>query len=197
MSNFSNFYEAYLEEPDSFYESEILGENNNTNLILSDLYMLEQGNIVITEAKFHFLPKFKEVPETKSAWKTLEEAEELLNMNGDGWSGQTANKVIKVALRVFDIYENVVSVISFPLMFTIIGIPYYLIFRLVSWGYRAGEEATVEHGIVKVLEKYKQTIAAEKDPKRKKALKDQEEKLQKKYKRFLERKKGIERDYND
>lgn len=116
-----------------------------------DLALSESAEsyILKEEAKFSFLPRFKEKEEYKFLYKDVEAAERLLNQEGVS-SGSRAGKI---ALRILDLIWNVGDVLVLPtclLIFPIIG---YLIDRLVEWGIQLGKEAVARKDCEKTIVK--------------------------------------------
>ena len=88
--------------------------------------------------KFKLAPKFKDKPEYKELYKTLQYAENILNQEGIQLDG---NKAGKAALEVLDKVNNVAQAGSIASMAVpAFGIPAYLITRVVSWGLKNGKE---------------------------------------------------------
>ena len=156
----------------------VVNENANEELIE---HLQESGVDIyfLNEAKFHFLPKFKDEPKMKKYLGTLKEAERLLNSEGE-ITETTAHQFGNVALRVCDIIYNVGAVISLPMCLFIVPIPAYLVIRLISWGIRTGREAIVKAEGEKVLKKYNKLINKTSDEELKSKLTKQRDKLAKK-----------------
>ena len=138
-------------------------------------------------ASFSFLPKFKQKPELKSLYNALSEAEELLDSDEkyDYRDKTKGEKFGKVALRILDILANVgtlasVAYIIIPFVGPIYAIVFWLIERLWSWAYRAGEEMVAQSYSQKCLHALKNQLSKAKDPKTKKAIQDTIDKIQKK-----------------
>lgn len=62
-------------------------------------------NIYLNEAKYSFLPKFKQCPEMKKYINDIREAENLLNSNGIE-SKTGCQKAFKLIFRFLDILYN-------------------------------------------------------------------------------------------
>ena len=75
---------------------------------------------------------------------------------------------------------NIINVIEFPAVIAIIGIPFYLIDRVIIWGINAGEEMLVKEEGTKVLAAYKKAISSCDDEKVKEELKKKYDALSKK-----------------
>lgn len=120
----------------------------------------------MNEAKYSFLPKFKQEPEMKKYMKDISDAEMLLN--SEGIEAKTGiQKGFKIVFRVLDILWNIGSILTLPMCLTIVGIPCHLIQRLYVWAAQTGEE--------------------EKDPKKKKAYQDALDNLTKQQNKFNNR----------
>ena len=97
----------------------------------------------MNEAKYSFLPKFKQEPEMKKYMKDISDAEMLLN--SEGIEAKTGiQKGFKIVFRVLDILWNIGSILTLPMCLTIVGIPCHLIQRLYVWAAQTGEEAAVQ-----------------------------------------------------
>lgn len=129
----------------------VLLVHENTDATLLD--KLDESGVVL-EANFTFMPKIAEKPELKDLYGACKEAETLLNSEGE-MTKATANKFGKTALRVLDVIENVSDFIALPMCILIVPIPAYLIGRLWSWAFRAGQEAITANYAEKCIEKYK------------------------------------------
>lgn len=120
----------------------------------------------MNEAKYSFLPKFKQEPAMKKYMKDISDAEMLLN--SEGIEAKTGiQKGFKIVFRVLDILWNIGSILTLPICITIIGIPYHLIQRLYVWAAQTGEEAAVQSQADKVITKVGQLVKNEEDPKKK------------------------------
>ena len=72
----------------------------------------------MNEAKYSFLPKFKQEPEMKKYMKDISDAEILLN--SEGIETKTGiQKGFKIVFRVLDIIWNIGSILTLPMC------PYY------------------------------------------------------------------------
>lgn len=119
--------------------------------IYGGTYLLENGYIeALNEANFKFLPHFKENPELKKYYSDLKDAETFLNSN-DEVVGGNLQKFGALSLRILDQLENADSLIGLPLCLFIIPIPFYIIDRLWSWGFRAGREALIKSYAKKII----------------------------------------------
>ncbi len=155
------------------------------NLFTTSTYTIDEAAFIesavdcniysVQEAKFSFLPKFKN-PELKEYNSVAEEAEELLNKNGTP-SKNEVQKACKAACRILDIYYNAESVISLALCVTIIGIPVHLMMRCYVWAAQTGTEIFVRAESKKIIEKLKEIEEKEKDPKKKAKIKELREKV--------------------
>ena len=140
----------------------------------------------MNEAKYSFLPKFKQEPAMKKYMKDISDAEMLLN--SEGIEAKTGiQKGFKIVFRVLDILWNIGSILTLPMCLTIVGIPCHLIQRLYVWAAQTGEEAAMQSQADKVIAKVAQLVKEEKDPKKKKAYQDALENLQKQQKKFNNR----------
>ena len=169
------------EDYDMNTDNVVLLVNENTR---SDtMSMLEECGVLM-EAKFNFLPKFKQDPKMKKYVGALEEAENYLNMNGEPTKAGV-QKGFRIALRIIDIMQNAYSALVLPACILIIPIPFYLVTRAWSWAFNIGQEALAKSECQKVIVAYKKAIDKCDDEKTKKAMQKQYDKLVKEYDKFV------------
>lgn len=107
----------------------------------------------VNEAEFRFLPKFKIDGVPKEILKELHKADSLLANEGIE-NKATASKILNIIFRIFDIVQNIYSVLYFPvLLIPIIGWVYYLLIRLWDWAYREGEEYFLKQHSLKIIQR--------------------------------------------
>lgn len=116
------------------------------------------------KVKFSFLPRFKQHPELKSMYSSIDEAEKLLNSNGEP-TKNTVENLFKVALRILDIYYNIISVITLPMCILIAPIISHLIGRGIEYAIKCGEVLVAESSTKKVIKKLGKIKKETKDPK--------------------------------
>ena len=138
----------------------------------------ELGLYSIMEAKFNFLPKFKKDENLAKYEKEAEEAEKLLNNNGEA-SKSEAERITKLILRFLDILQNISGVLSTIGCITIIGIIPHLINRVISMLLNLGQEAMAKAEGGKILTKLRKLEKDTKDAKLKAKYKDMADKLDK------------------
>lgn len=134
-------------------------------------------------AKFSFLPRFKQVPELKKYEKTIADAEDLLNSQGEP-TKETGLKLGKLAIRILDIWQNAADVLQVPMLIFIITIPSYLICRAFEYFCKVGEYLLAEQHGEKVIAKLRKCEKEAKDPKVKAKCRDQIEKISKQIKKI-------------
>lgn len=128
------------------YDEEAAIREHN-ELVLERWYDKFNSEVMTEEAKFSFLPRFKEKKELKRVYLAIEDAEDLLNSNGM----EKGSKAGKIALRILDIYCNIVDVLMFPTLIMIFPIIGYLMDRLIEWAVQAGKEAVAKGDIDKTI----------------------------------------------
>lgn len=151
--------------------------NENTDCSIIDT--LQESGVYIyflNEANFRFLPRFSEEPKLKKYVGTLKQAEAIINSKGE-ITETTIHKVGEISLRILDIVQNVIDVISLPTCLLIIPIPFYMIQRCWDWALRAGREAILKAQGEKIIKKLDSMANKEKNPKVKKALIEQKTKI--------------------
>lgn len=116
------------------------------------------------EVKFSFLPRFKQHPELKSMYSSIDEAEKLLNSEGEP-TKNSVEKFFKLALRILDIYYNICSVITLPMCILIAPIISHLIGRGIEYAIKCGEVLVAESSTKKAIEKLNKVKKETKDPK--------------------------------
>ena len=138
---------------------------------------LAELNVMNEAAKFTIVPRFKQVPELKRFLNLAEEAEDLIN--GEGENPETGiNKVGHCILRFLDILNNVDTILAIPGCIFIIGIPYYLFRRLVEYCIKVGQFAIAKNTAAKIIRNLKQISKETKDPKVKKECEEQIKKIE-------------------
>ena len=149
--------------------------NENVNM---DTFINLQNAGVITEASFSFLPKFKQNPELKKYVSDLEEAKEFLNSK-DIEPKTGVQKGVRIALRVLSILGNVSSIFPGSIMvLSIVGIPAYIINRVITWLCDNGEESAAVAEGKKVIAGYRKLLNNTEDEKERKKIEEAIEKIQ-------------------
>ena len=149
--------------------------NENVNM---DTFINLQNAGVITEASFSFLPKFKQNPDLKKYVSDLEEAKEFLNSK-DIEPKTGVQKGVRIALRVLSILGNLSSIFPGSVMvLSIIGIPAYIINRVITWLIDNGEESAVVAEGKKVIAGYRKLLNSTEDEKERKKIEEAIEKIQ-------------------
>lgn len=146
-----------------------------------DLYLEAVGSQIYIEeeAKFNFLPRFKDKEEYSDLYDTLEDAEDLLNDQGVA-SRTSGERFGKVALRILDLYYNIVGFVTLVNCITIVGIPVHLLGRLIEWAVQWGKEEVANSYASKIIASLNRCKEKEKDPKKKKVIEDKIEQVKKK-----------------
>lgn len=149
--------------------------NENVNM---DTFINLQNAGVITEASFSFLPKFKQNPELKKYVSDLEEAKEFLNSK-DIEPKTGVQKGVRIALRVLSILGNISSIFPGSVMvLSIVGIPAYIINRVITWLIDNGEESAAVAEGKKVIAGYRKLLNNTEDEKERKKIEEAIEKIQ-------------------
>ena len=149
--------------------------NENVNM---DTFINLQNAGVITEASFSFLPKFKQNPDLKKYVNDLEEAKEFLNSK-DIEPKTGVQKGVRIALRVLSILGNLSSIFPGSVMvLSIIGIPAYIINRVIIWLTDNGEESAAVAEGKKVIAGYRKLLNSTEDEKERKKIEEAIEKIQ-------------------
>ena len=149
--------------------------NENVNM---DTFINLQNAGVITEASFSFLPKFKQNPDLKKYVSDLEEAKEFLNSK-DIEPKTGVQKGVRIALRVLSILGNLSSIFPGSVMvLSIIGIPSYIINRVITWLIDNGEESAAVAEGKKVIAGYRKLLNSTEDEKERKKIEEAIEKIQ-------------------
>lgn len=149
--------------------------NENVNM---DTFINLQNAGVITEASFSFLPKFKQNPDLKKYVSDLEEAKEFLNSK-DIEPKTGVQKGVRIALRVLSILGNLSSIFPGSVMvLSIIGIPMYIINRVIIWLTDNGEESAAVAEGKKVIAGYRKLLNSTEDEKERKKIEEAIEKIQ-------------------
>ena len=149
--------------------------NENVNM---DTFINLQNAGVITEASFSFLPKFKQNPDLKKYVSDLEEAKEFLNSK-DIEPKTGVQKDVRIALRVLSILGNLSSIFPGSVMvLSIIGIPAYIINRVIIWLTDNGEESAAVAEGKKVIAGYRKLLNSTEDEKERKKIEEAIEKIQ-------------------
>ena len=149
--------------------------NENVNM---DTFINLQNAGVITEASFSFLPKFKQNPDLKKYVSDLEEAKEFLNSK-DIEPKTGVQKGVRIALRVLSILGNLSSIFPGSVMvLSIIGIPSYIINRVITWLIDNGEESAAVAEGKKIIAGYRKLLNSTEDEKERKKIEEAIEKIQ-------------------
>ena len=134
-------------------------------------------NAMHETAKFSIVPRFRQVPELKRFLHVAEDAEEILNNQGE--NPETGiDKVGQCILRVLDVLLNVEAVLRIPSCLFIIGIPYYLFYRLIEYCTKMGQFAIAKSTAGKIIRTLRQLANETKDAKVKKECEQQIEKVE-------------------
>ena len=176
LNNIINVNEEFDMNPNNIV---VIVTENTHDYVYNEL--CESG--VLMEAKFNFLPKFKREPKLQEYIDDLDQAQKYLNMSSID-SKTTCMRLLRTAARIIDIVYNVGAVIGFPMVVSIVGIPVYLVNRVISWGLRYGEEKFAEEQGYKVLRAYKSAIDKCEDDKVKEELQKQHAKLKASIEKF-------------
>lgn len=138
----------------------------------------ENNTYIVEEAKFNFLPRFKEKDEYKELYNTIKDAEDCLNSTN--YSPETGiNKFGKIILRFFDLYQNVGSLLILPTCIAIAPIPSYLLGRLIEWGIQVGKEAVADNYAKKCIDSFEKMKKNEKNESKRKEYQKQIDKIKK------------------
>ena len=139
--------------------------NENTNM---DTFIALENTGVITEASFSILPKFYRDPELKKYIGDLKEAERFLN-DKDIKTKTGILKGTRIALRIISIIGNFGSVVLF---LSVIGIPVFIMNRVISWLADNGEEAAAVAEGKKIISAYKDLLDKTEDEKERKKIEE-------------------------
>lgn len=139
------------------------------------------GLVPIDEAaKFSFWPRISQVPELVKYKDAVLDAEELLQQTGqDRSTSSYVHQVLGVFLRVVDIIWNVCDVLALPSLLLIFPILGYLLDRAIEYGIKIGEYSTVESRAKEAVRKLRSAEKKATDPKVKKEIQENIEKLEK------------------
>ena len=107
-------------------------------------------NILDEEAKFNFLPKFKDRKELKGVYKDLKDAQDTLNYAGE-YDANYGKKAGSLALRILDKVAAIGSFAAAGAGLAVVGtsslavglviaIPVYLLTRVAQWGIKNKKE---------------------------------------------------------
>ena len=139
--------------------------NENTNM---DTFIALENTGVITEASFSILPKFHRDPELKKYIGDLKEAERFLN-DKDIKTKTGILKGTRIALRIVSIIGNIGSVVLF---LSVVGIPVFIMNRVISWLADNGEEAAAVAEGKKIISAYKDLLDKTEDEKERKKIEE-------------------------
>ena len=139
--------------------------NENTNM---DTFIALENAGVITEASFSILPKFHRDPELKKYIGDLKEAERFLN-DKDIKTKTGILKGTRIALRIVSIIGNIGSVVLF---LSVVGIPVFIMNRVISWLADNGEEAAAVAEGKKIISAYKDLLDKTEDEKERKKIEE-------------------------
>lgn len=102
------------------------------------------------EATFNLLPKFQNDPKLAKYQNDIKQAELLLAKKSID-SKTDVQKTLNIIVRVYDIWCNICAIIAVPFAISIIGIPGYLLNRLLSLGANRLQEYITAQEAQKVL----------------------------------------------
>jgi hypothetical protein len=175
--------ETYFDEAMQEYDNLLLFDE-------SSLVQIDECGVyydpIHEAAKYKFLPKIKRNEDLKKLWKDCEEAEDLLNDNGKDVDKRTIIKIGDLALRIYRALDEASCIILLPINLTIIGIPFYLMCRLIVYVERLGEDALGKMYARKAISSLRKLKNDSKNPKVVKKCDDQIDKLNKAIKEFEE-----------
>lgn len=127
---------------------------------------------------FSYFPRFGDDPKLKDLMRVTKEAEGILEREGAS-SNVSGEKIGTVLLNFCDIYFNVCDLIAvIPSTFSIIGIPFYLLDRLIEKCIKEGKEELAKTRANKAIATLKRAKDKVKDKEAKKRIQSTIDKME-------------------
>ena len=172
---------------ESYFEETITPTKSN-HVVCIDEECEVYYDTIHEAAKFKFLPKIKRNEDLKKVWSDCEKAQEILNDNGTDVDKGEIVKIGDLALRILRTIDEASCILALPICLTVVGIPVYLLCRLIVYAERIGEDMLGEMYAKKVIASLNKLKSDSKDPKVKAKVDEQLEKVKDSLKELKEEK---------